>query len=217
MSDPSSNPRAADAAATLVDLLRAQAAAQGDALAFTFLEDGRTESGRTDYAALDADARRIAGWLQADHAPGERALLLFPAGLDFVRAFFGCLYAGLIPIPAPAPEASRRKRTMPRLRSIVRDAEVTLTLSTGDALALVRDAGRDVPELEAVPVRDPAEAPARGRGGLARARRRARRHRLSAIHLGLDHRSQGRDADPRQRAAPLPRPARRLRLRPRQR
>lgn len=143
---------------SLVDLARRQAHRAGDGLAYTFLEDGRDESDRLTYAQLDLEARAIAVWLKRRHAEGERALLLFPAGLDFIRAFFGCLYAGLIPIPAPAPEASRRKRTLPRLQAIARDAQVTLVLSGGGALALVRDTIRDLPELSAVPVLDPRDA-----------------------------------------------------------
>ena len=145
---------------SLVDLLRRQADRLGDALAFAFLEDGREEGDRVSFSQLDAEARAIAGWLRQNHEAGERALLLFPAGLDFVRAFFGCLYAGLIAIPAPAPEASRRKRTMPRLQAIARDADVTLVLSSGDTLKLVRDAVRDLPELAATPTLDVRDAPA---------------------------------------------------------
>lgn len=149
----------ADRPETLVDLLRARAAGRGDALAFAFLEEGGAQGPRLSYGDLDAAARRLAGWLQADHAAGDRALLLFPAGLDFLTAFFGCLYAGLVPIPAPAPEASRRKRTLPRLQAIARDADVGLVLSTGDTKALVEDSARDVPELARARILDVADAP----------------------------------------------------------
>jgi acyl-CoA synthetase (AMP-forming)/AMP-acid ligase II len=148
-----------NASATLVDLLRMRAADMGDRLAFTFLADGRGDGESLTYGEIDAAARRIAGHLQAHHAKGERALLLFPAGMDFLKAFFGCLYAGLIAIPAPAPEASRKKRTMPRLQAITSDADVTLVLSTGDTLALVADARRDVPELETLELVDVAQIP----------------------------------------------------------
>lgn len=145
---------------TLVGLLRLQAERLGDSLAFTFLEDGRDEGDRTSFAQLDADARAIAAWLRQAHAPGERVLLLFPAGIDVIRAFFGCLYAGLIAIPAPAPEASRRKRTLPRLQAIARDARVTLVMSTGETLALVRETMASLPELATVPALDVRDAPA---------------------------------------------------------
>ena len=148
-----------DTCATLVDLLRVRAAEGGDRLAFAFLEDGNSEGERLTFRELDEHARRIGGWLQASHGKGERALLLFPAGLDFLKAFFGCLYAGLIAIPAPAPEASRRKRTLPRLQAIARDADVTVVLSTGDTLALVRDVSGDVPDIEKLRFVDIAEIP----------------------------------------------------------
>lgn len=144
---------------TLVALLQTRAAAGGDRLAYAFLEDG-TDGGETlTYAQLDQAARRIAAALQASHAPGEKALLLFPAGLDFLKAFFGCLYAGIVAIPAPAPEATRRKRTLPRLQSIARDAGVSIVLSTGETLALIREVRREVPELGSAQIIDLREIP----------------------------------------------------------
>jgi acyl-CoA synthetase (AMP-forming)/AMP-acid ligase II len=153
------SPRA-EACTTLVELLRERAARGGDRLAFKFLEDGGIERERLTFRELDECARRIAGRLGPIHAKGERALLLFPAGLDFLKAFFGCLYAGLVAIPAPAPEASRRKRTLPRLQRIARDADVSAVLSTGDALSLIRDVSRDVPEFESMRFVDVREIPA---------------------------------------------------------
>ncbi len=76
---------------------------------------------------------RAARWPPASSRPpqpGERALLIYPAGLDFLVGFFGCLYAGLIGIPTPPPEASRLKRTKPRLQSIADDAKASLVLTT---------------------------------------------------------------------------------------
>ena len=86
--------------------MRRRAEERPQSLACAFLNDGGRESERLSYAELDREARRIAAWLQVSRAPGDRALLLFPAGLDFLKAFFGCLYAGVIAIPAPPPEAS---------------------------------------------------------------------------------------------------------------
>ena len=60
---------------------------------------------------------------------GSRALLLYPPGLDFFTAFCGCLCAGVVAIPAPPPDALRLKRTLPRLQSIVEDAQATVVLS----------------------------------------------------------------------------------------
>jgi acyl-CoA synthetase (AMP-forming)/AMP-acid ligase II len=147
---------------TLIELLRERAVEHGDGLAFAFLEEGVNERERLTFSELDEHARRIASALQASHEPGERALLLFPAGLDFLKAFFGCLYAGLIAIPAPAPEASRRKHTMPRLQAIARDAEVKIVLSTGDTRALIKDAACDLPEIDSAKLIEITDLPAGG-------------------------------------------------------
>jgi acyl-CoA synthetase (AMP-forming)/AMP-acid ligase II len=89
---------------------------------------------------------------------------MFPAGLDFLKAFFGCVYAGLVAIPAPAPETSRRKRTLPRLRSIASDADVKCILSVGETCTLVRETCALTPDLEAIPCVDIAAIPEEAAG-----------------------------------------------------
>jgi acyl-CoA synthetase (AMP-forming)/AMP-acid ligase II len=126
---------------TLVDLLRQRAAGHGDKLAFQFLEDGSVETERITYAELDERARAVAAALQASAEAGERALLIYPAGLDFVVGFFGCLYAGLIGVPTPPPEASRLKRTKPRLQSIASDANASWVLTTSPIRAMLEQSG----------------------------------------------------------------------------
>src|ERR1044071_4464507 len=77
----------------LVDLLRHRAAHQPNDVAFCYLVDGETESESWTYAELDRRARAIASWLESLGLQGQRALLLYPAGLEFVAGFFGCVYA----------------------------------------------------------------------------------------------------------------------------
>ncbi len=112
--------------ATLVALLQMRAHQQPDRLAYTFLADGETESALT-YGQLDRRARALAARLQERLPAGERALLLYPPGLDYLEAFFGCLYAGLVAVPAYPP---RRNRSAQRLQAIVGDAEVAIALTT---------------------------------------------------------------------------------------
>jgi len=121
---------------TLIDVLRRRAGDRGERLAFTYLEDGTAEAEQLTYGSLDERARAIATQLQSVSVPGDRALLLYPAGLEFLSGLFGCLYAGVIAIPAPPPEASRLKRTAPRLRAIAADAQATLVLTTSKIHAL---------------------------------------------------------------------------------
>src|SRR5487761_2380377 len=110
---------------TLVELLRFRASHSPGRAAYSYLRDGLHEDGSFTYAELDRAARAIAVALSAGTdriAPGERALLIYPPGLEFIAAFFGCLYAGVVPIPAPPPDGARLKRTFPRLRAIIEDA-----------------------------------------------------------------------------------------------
>src|SRR5262249_39147658 len=60
--------------------------------------------------------------------------------LDFLEGFFGCLYAGVIGIPTPPPEASRLKRTAPRLGAIAADAHASIVLTTSKILTMIEQA-----------------------------------------------------------------------------
>lgn len=116
-------------AATLVELLRGRAEADGEQRIFSHLRDGGPEAEHLSYAELDARARAIAALLRERGPAGGRYLLLYPPGLEFVAAFFGCLYAGCVPVPAYPPDPARLDRTAPRLRAIAVDAEARAVLS----------------------------------------------------------------------------------------
>jgi acyl-CoA synthetase (AMP-forming)/AMP-acid ligase II len=114
---------------SLVDVLGERARERPSDLAFTFLVDGESEGNTLTYGELDARARSIAASLMSHGLiPGERALLLYPPGLEFISAFFGCLYAGVIAVPAYPPQPSQLARTLPRLLSILADADVAIVL-----------------------------------------------------------------------------------------
>ena len=74
---------------------------------------------------LDAKARAIAALLQEQQAEGQPVLLLYPAGLEYLAAFFGCLYAGAIAVPAYPP---RLNHNLERLEAIVAHAQPVLIL-----------------------------------------------------------------------------------------
>src|SRR5579883_2991546 len=92
---------------TLVELLCQRAKAQPEQTAFTFLVDGKTESSKLTYFELDQQARAIAAKLQSLNLTGERALMLYPPGLEFIAAFFGCLYASVVAVPAYPPRRNQ--------------------------------------------------------------------------------------------------------------
>jgi acyl-CoA synthetase (AMP-forming)/AMP-acid ligase II len=125
---------------TLVELLSYRAHNQPDQKVFTFLRSGEVEAAELTYGELHLQAQTIAAKLQSSAQPGERALLLFQPGLEFIVAFFGCLYAGVIAVPAYPP---RRNQSLSRLQSIATDAEATIVLTTSSLLATIQTAAPD--------------------------------------------------------------------------
>ena len=117
---------------TLIELLRSRALNQPDNPAYTFLQDGEAEEYNLTYAQLDRQARSIGAVLQSMQAASKRVLLLYPPGLDYIAAFFGCLYAGAIAVPAYPP---RLNQSLARLQSIVQDARASIALTTSAMLS----------------------------------------------------------------------------------
>ncbi len=118
---------------TLVELLSRRSEWQPDRLAYIFLADGEGIEQRMTLGGLDLRARAIGAWLQQEVSPGDRVLLLYPPGLDYITAFFGCLYAGVMAVPAYPPRSGQRQRGLERLLSILADAGVALTLTSSPA------------------------------------------------------------------------------------
>ena len=113
----------------LVDLLRHRTLSQPDQVAYTFLADDN-EKLQLTYSGLDRRARSVAARLQRLGLVDERALLVYPPGLEYIVAFFGCLYAGVIAVPVYAPHRARFERSSNRLRTITEDARPLAVLTT---------------------------------------------------------------------------------------
>jgi 8-amino-7-oxononanoate synthase len=120
---------------TLVDLLCQRAELQADDRAYTFLVDGESEEVHLTYGELDRQARAIGAWLQSQDLKGQRALLLYPPGLDFIASFFGCQYAEVVAVPAYPP---RMNRAPSRVQAIAADAGATVALTTDAILERIR-------------------------------------------------------------------------------
>jgi acyl-CoA synthetase (AMP-forming)/AMP-acid ligase II len=116
---------------TLVELLDARADERPSGLAYVFLRDGEVEDARWTWGDVRRRSLAVAARLRASVADGERALLLYPAGLDFIAAFFGCLQAGVIAVPVPPPQGSGDTAAMARLRAVAADAAPAAVLTTG--------------------------------------------------------------------------------------
>jgi amino acid adenylation domain-containing protein len=131
-------------ALTLAGVLSERAERSPHQLAYTFLADGEAESSSLTYGDLDRRARVIAAGLQRHGAPGERALLLYPPGLEFIAALFGCFYAGVVAVPLYPP---RLKRADPRLAAVIRDARPALALTAAPILSKLAPSLRQEPSL----------------------------------------------------------------------
>src|SRR5215216_7865875 len=119
-------------ARTLVDLLRERGQTEPDRLAYRFLA-GDAESKQITYAELNEHAQTIASILQDLAARGERALLLYPPGFDYVAAFFGCLLADVIAVPVYSHRTNRTQR----LQLIAADAQARFALTTNRLLETI--------------------------------------------------------------------------------
>ena len=115
---------------SLVDLLGSRADRD---FGFTFLADapdsGVAEASRLSFRELDERARAIGAGLVQRGLTGERALLVYPPGLDYVAAFFGCLYAGVVAVPVFPPDIFRLTRTLPRLAAVATDSQAKVILT----------------------------------------------------------------------------------------
>ena len=94
-----------------------------------FLRQGVDVTSELSYADLDRRARAAAVHLKRHGTAGDRVLLLYPAGLEFLIGFFGSLYAGMIPVPAYPP---RLPHIDDRVRAIATDAGAVAAATDAD-------------------------------------------------------------------------------------
>lgn len=134
---------------TIIDSLQRHASGQPDKPVFTFLVDGDLEERAITFAALDRRARYLGALLQSyGCGSGDRALLMYPHGIEFIVAYMACLYSGVIAVPVPPP---RIKKTLPRVVAVVRDAGAKIIFSDQSILSNFEDRIQEIPELGGIP------------------------------------------------------------------
>lgn len=134
----------------LLDLLEQRAAEYEERPVFRFLAPSGSEASVLTFAETARRARAIAARLQAKGKQDTRALLIFPPGPDFACAFLGCIAAGVIAVPVFPPDPLRLDQTLPRMRSIVRNAQPEVVLSDSLLVALTDPIKAAIPELRGV-------------------------------------------------------------------
>lgn len=132
----------------LIELLNTRAVDQPDVIGFRYLLDGEKDEARLTFSELDRHARVIAAQLESSGAQGERVLLLYPPGLDYIKAFFGCLYAGAVAVPTYPPDLTRLERSLPRFLSILSTSTPKVALTTNPILSVAQFLLNEKPELK---------------------------------------------------------------------
>ena len=142
---------------TLPEVMSHRAAEQGNCLAYGFLADGGLEAGKLTFEQVARSSCAIATGLLRQVNPGDRVLLIYEAGLDFVTAFLGCLQAGVVAVPLPALEASRMQAGVHRLEAVLDNSDARLMLGNQHTHNLLRTAPNTPVLLESIPWVDTRE------------------------------------------------------------
>ena len=118
---------------SIVEILQKMAIAKPNATAYIFLEDGENKEVKLTYKELEDSVKAIALRLQSSVGRGSRALLVYPynGSLDFIKAFFGCLYAGVVAVPCHPP---MNRLTTAEIQTRLVDAEAAIVLSNTELL-----------------------------------------------------------------------------------
>ncbi|MDZ7743384.1 MAG: AMP-binding protein [Bacteroidota bacterium] len=130
---------------SITDVLKMRAEKEADKTAYIFLRDGEDDEEIITYRELYEAATSIARSISLKSKEGERALMLYPPGLEFVKALFGCFFAGIIAVPAYPP---RKNRSLNRIKSIVIDSQSSLILTTNQIYEASLKNFTDVDELK---------------------------------------------------------------------
>jgi acyl-CoA synthetase (AMP-forming)/AMP-acid ligase II len=130
---------------TVVSLLAMRAEQEPETIAYSFVSDGNEQW--ITYGELDRRARAVGCMLAGRRLEGAPVLLLYPSGIDYLTAFFGCLYAGVIAVPAYPPSQTRLENSQCWLATIARDAMPAAALMPGMAGSSLPALYRAIPDL----------------------------------------------------------------------
>ncbi|MEO1629020.1 MAG: fatty acyl-AMP ligase, partial [Bacteroidota bacterium] len=134
--------------ASIAGILRQRAIQTPDQQAFVFLNNRGTEVATHTYGSLDEKVRKMAAVIRSETREKDRVLLLFPPGLEFIEAYFACMYANVIAVPAYPP---RKNAHAMRIHAIVRNAGAALALTTANEKSKLERNQADFPFLQDIP------------------------------------------------------------------
>ncbi|MBI0295855.1 fatty acyl-AMP ligase [Streptomyces sp. PRKS01-29] len=147
---------------SLPALLARRAAENPDDLAYCYLRNGEDPDDRVTYAELLRQALVRAAELRRRDMRGRSAVLLYPTGLEFVRAWLGCTAAGVMGAPVQVP---RNGQALRRLRSVADDSGTTLVLTTAETRDRLLADFPDAPDLRGLELLATDECPGAATAG----------------------------------------------------
>lgn len=127
--------------ATLLEALRRYADERSRQVAYRFLVDGEVDGSAIEWTfeQLYAEVRSVAAAVRDRMPAGSRCLLLFPSGPDFIAGFLGCLWAGVVAVPAYLPDSEQAQpRALRRMLGVLRDCGASGVLTAPDDAGLSR-------------------------------------------------------------------------------
>jgi acyl-CoA synthetase (AMP-forming)/AMP-acid ligase II len=137
---------------SLLDILEDRARTVPDRQIFCFLEEGEVESERLTYRSLERRSQAIAARLQQSTSPGDRVILLYAPGLEFIAALFGCFYAGTIAVPVQPPRLDLLDVGFRRLAGIAANCQPTVTLTGGPIAESITTTCQRIADLQKLPL-----------------------------------------------------------------
>src|SRR5277367_2289943 len=105
-----------------------------DKLLYSYLDVKGDPLESYTFASFLRRAEAIAGhlWKEGRFAPGDRILLAYPPGLEMICAFFGCVRAGLIPVPVYPPSLRGFQSALYKMVHIAKDCQAAGILTSRD-------------------------------------------------------------------------------------
>jgi fatty acid CoA ligase FadD21 len=124
---------------TILSMLHGRASLRPNDVAFTFTDYEKDYAGVPEsltWSQLSRQTLNVAREIRAHGSVGDRAVILAPQGLDYIRAFLGAMQAGLIAVPLPLPH---RGSSYDRVGAVFADTAPSVVLTTSSTAEDVGD------------------------------------------------------------------------------
>jgi len=136
---------------TIVESLLEHSQKQPDNLSFIFLPNGEEEGDKLTFGELVVKIKSLAAELQDKYSQGDRAILIFTPGLEFIVGYMACLFSGILPVPVFPPHKTRLQQQIPVVLNIIKDSSPKLILTESEYRLSTSEKYEELPELKGIP------------------------------------------------------------------